>query len=386
MGLRAILLLSGVLFGRVILAQTPVDIQIAKQLTRGKTLGTCSYSPTEKEKPFLDKLPADEQLTGSAFGKPYRIQGKKGKYVSWFGVVRGISPVEPDEHHYTLLLEQKYFDGLTDCHIMLVAATGSGDFRASLEGSAESIPALSLVRIYGKVVAEENKLPQISAEYMRVWPWLSFTFSDLGAEDHSNTQWAQYCTLCKSGGRIYNPYPTEAYYLAVLGDPKNFRGKMLTSRAPTLVELAEADCHEDESQPKIVAGEGWGPVRIGALPTTVDAILGEGQLGRKYSDVYFKDYAPKGVQVSFENTNNTVHAIYFYDRQRGDENFAVFCGQTDKKVDWQSSVEEVKRAYGQPIAEFSGTDTGGTWNRLAFAGIDFRFENGRMVRIGIPGK
>lgn len=223
MRLRAILLLSSVLFAGVTFAQTPVDIQEAKQLQRTNTLGSCSYIPTNNEKPFLDRVPRDEQVTGSAFDKkPFRIQGKKGKYVSWFGVVRGISPAVPDAKQYSLLLEQKYFDGLTDCHIMLVAETGSGDFQATLEGSADSIPALSLVRVYGKVVSEENGLPQVKVEFMRVWPWLTFTFSDLGAEDHSNPRWAKYCTVCNGAGRIYNPFPTEAYYPAVLGDPKDF--------------------------------------------------------------------------------------------------------------------------------------------------------------------
>jgi hypothetical protein len=45
----------------------------------------------------------------------------------------------------------------------------------------------------------------------------------------------------------------------------------------------------------------------------------------------------------------------------------------------------VKKAYGQPTAKFSGTDSGGTWKRLVFDGIDFRFENEKMVRIGVPG-
>jgi len=222
MNSRALLLPLILLFASVALAQTPVDIQPAKQIARGNTLGSCSYTPTEKEKPFFERLAADEKVTGSAFSGPYSIQGKKDKYVSWFGVVRGISPADPSEKKYSLLLEQRYFDGLTDCHIMLVAETGSGDFQAALEGSSESIPALSLVRVYGKVIADENNLSQIAVEYMRVWPWLSFTFSDLGPEDHSNPRWAKYCTLCKRGGKIYNPYPTEAYYLAVLGDPKDF--------------------------------------------------------------------------------------------------------------------------------------------------------------------
>ncbi len=219
---RFIVLLSGLLFAGVSLAQTPVEIQVVKQLTRGNTLGTCTYSPTGKEKPFLERLASDEKVTGSAFTKPYSIQGRKGKYVSWFGIVRGISIGVPETGGYSLLLEQKYFDGLTDCHIMLVSATGSGDFRATLEGSPELIPALSLVRVYGKVISEENRVPQIAVEYMRVWPWLTFTFTDLGAEDHSNPRWAKFCSACKSGGRIYNPYPTEAYYPSILGDPKDF--------------------------------------------------------------------------------------------------------------------------------------------------------------------
>ena len=100
---------------------------------------------------------------------------------------------------------------------------------------------------------------------------------------------------------------------------------------------------------------------------------------------YFKDYAPKGVQVSFENASNEVHAIYFYNGQRGSEEVGKFCGRTDKGISWQSSVDEVRKAYGQPTADYSGSDKGGTWERLVFAGIDFRFENGKLVRISIPG-
>jgi hypothetical protein len=208
-------------FSMVCSAQTPMDIQPAKQLTRGNSIGSCGYTPIQKEKPFFERLASDERETGSAFSKPYRIQGKKERFVSWFGIVRGISHPQQDASNLTLLLEQKYFDGLTDCHIMLVSSTGSGDFQATLEGNAESIPALALVRVYGKVAEEKNNVPELVVEYVRVWPWLAFTLSDLGAEDHSNPRWAKYCKACK-GGRIYNPYPTPDYYLAVLGDPKEF--------------------------------------------------------------------------------------------------------------------------------------------------------------------
>ena len=129
-----------------------------------------------------------------------------------------------------------------------------------------------------------------------------------------------------------------------------------------------------------------GLVRIGAAAKTVDAFLGEGRSERKYSHVSYKDYPLKGIQVAFENDSGTVHNIYFYNGQVDKPEFGVFCGQVDRGINWQSSVDDVKRAYGQPTAEFSGTDSAVTWKRLVFDGIDFRFENGKMVRIGIPGK
>jgi hypothetical protein len=151
------------------------------------------------------------------------------------------------------------------------------------------------------------------------------------------------------------------------------------------VEAVRANCQEDKTQPNIVAGEGGGPVRIGAASKTVDAFLGEGNSEKKYSQVFYKDYALKGMQVAFENKSGTVHNIYFYNEQRDMPEFGAFCGQVGGGINWQSSVDDVKRAFGQPTAEFSGTDLGGTWKRLVFAGIDFRFENEKMVRIGIPG-
>ena len=197
--------------------ETPMDVQPVKQLVRGNSLSTCGYTPAQQEEPYLKKLPPQEQETGS-FLKPYSIHGRKGKYVSWFGVVRRISS---SGSSLTLLVEQKHFDGLTDCHIMLVSHSGGGDFQATLEADPQRVPTLALVRIYGTVREETDKIPQVTVDYVRVWPWFTFTFTDLGAKDESNPQWAEYCKLCKSG-RLYMPYPTESYYLQMLGDPKEF--------------------------------------------------------------------------------------------------------------------------------------------------------------------
>jgi hypothetical protein len=219
---RSLFLPMGFFISLATFAQTPVDIQRAKQLERSNSLGSCDYTPVDREKPFLHRIPEKERVTGSAFGPPFTILGKKGTYVSWFGIVRGISSAAPDGKTIDLLVEQKYFDGLTDCHIMLVAFTGSGDFRASIEADPQSIPALSLVKVYGRVVDEADGVPHIAVEYMRVWPWLSFTFSDLGAEDHSNPRWAQYCQTCKRKGKIHDPWPLEPYYRQILGNPDDF--------------------------------------------------------------------------------------------------------------------------------------------------------------------
>ena len=147
---------------------------------------------------------------------------------------------------------------------------------------------------------------------------------------------------------------------------------------------ARADC-KLAGQAEIIAGEGWGPVRIGAAYKTVEGFLGEGKSAKRYSHVHFEDYEANGLQVSFDNDSDTVHAIYFYNGQRDVPQFAAFCGQIEKHINWESSIDEVKKAFGKPDKELSGTDFAGSWTRLVFDGIDFRFENGKMVRIGVPG-
>ncbi|HEY2461640.1 MAG TPA: hypothetical protein VGI16_12570 [Candidatus Acidoferrum sp.] len=219
-----ILLLSGIKS----FAQTSIETQPVKELKPTGSLSSCGYTPTVKEKLVYEKLDATEQATGS-FMAAYSIHKKEGKFVSWFGIVRGISQTRLGENKLALLLEQKYFDGITDCHIMMVSQSGDGDFLANLDGDAQSIPALSLVRVYGKVVEEKNNTPLIAVDYIRVWPWLTFTLTDLGAGDHSNPRWTKICKPCK-GGRIYNPYPNQDYYLKILGNPKDFGLNLVNTR------------------------------------------------------------------------------------------------------------------------------------------------------------
>jgi hypothetical protein len=200
-------------------AQTPIEVQPVKELKPTGSLGTCGYAPSPDEKAYFEKLGPRERVTGS-FMESYDIHKKNAEFVSWYGVVRGITRA-PNSDSWELLLEHKYFDGMTDCHIMLVSMSGGGDFAARIQDADVPVPALALVRIYGKVTRRENASPLIEAQFVRVWPWLTFTFTDLGPEDKSNPRWKKDCHLC-GGGRVYKPYPDRQYYRETLGDPEHY--------------------------------------------------------------------------------------------------------------------------------------------------------------------
>ncbi len=144
--------------------------------------------------------------------------------------------------------------------------------------------------------------------------------------------------------------------------------------------------NEENPEPSIIAGRGWGKIVIGASKNKVSAALGKGKIFAKYDDVYFVDYPEKGIQISFESDKNTVYAIFFYNKQRGSKRFASFKGKTSTGIDWNSSVKDVIKAYGKPLREYEGNKDNIKWRRLVFKGIDFRFENEKMVRISVPAR
>ncbi|HEX3967975.1 MAG TPA: hypothetical protein VHW70_08425 [Edaphobacter sp.] len=197
-------------------AQTPIDIQ---PLNLSDASGTCQYVPNGREKVFFKNLSAGESVNGSA-ADAYSIHGKNNKYIGWFGIVRGIVAA-PNGGDAQLLVEHKFFDGSTDCRIMVVTQSGGGDFVADVRMDPAMFPPLALARIYGVVIGEKNGVPQVLAQYVRVWPWHTFTFTEFGPADVSNPRWSRYAHT-GAGWKIYNPSPTEDYYRAMLGDPLEF--------------------------------------------------------------------------------------------------------------------------------------------------------------------
>ena len=224
-GKRGVMRLSGLAISFCVVsalravAQTPMEVQPVKELTPTGTLATCSYKATETEAPYFARLSNAEKTNGDMLHS-YSIHGKTGSYVAWFGIVRGIAPPTESGGDVTLLVEHKYFDGETDCHIMLVQWTGSGDFTAKLKVDPAAIPALSLVRIYGTVTGEKLGVPEVRVDYIRVWPWRTFTFMDLSGNDHTNPRWKKISQV--SGMNVYKPYPKDDYYFTLLGDPADF--------------------------------------------------------------------------------------------------------------------------------------------------------------------
>jgi len=197
--------------------QTRVDIE---PIRSSDAAGTCEYTPNGPEKAYFNNVSRGETVNGPA-GDPYSIHGKAGKYIAWFGIVRGITPPAQTGGDVQLLVEHRFFDGSSDCRIMVVSQTGGGDFSAGLRIDPAMIPPLALVRIYGVVVGEKNHVPQVLAQYMRVWPWHTFTFTQYGPADQTNPRWAKLSSAA-SGGLMYNSSPTEDYYRRVLGDPLAF--------------------------------------------------------------------------------------------------------------------------------------------------------------------
>lgn len=142
---------------------------------------------------------------------------------------------------------------------------------------------------------------------------------------------------------------------------------------------------DEKSELVTITENGWGKVVVGADRKAVESVLGQGEHdGRKYDDVYFVEYLKKCIQISYTNKTDEAYAIFFYYKHStyyGDcENAPV---KTDKGITWNSSPEDVIKAYGKPPRDFSDDSGGKYWRRLEYDKIDFLFQGERMSRISI---
>lgn len=194
------------------------------------------------EQPFFDRLAPDEVTTGSREAD-YDLTKKADKYVGWFGIVREISEDEAAQRTM-LTVEHKYFDGLTDLHLLAVSFNGAGDFRARLAGTGHRIPPLSLVKVYGKVVrGKPGDKPQVDAELVRDWHWGTFTFVAAYGTQRGNQKWREANTVPLED--IYEswPHPSHRYYEERLGkrpDAPQIRRRLIEAAGPVAPEARRA--------------------------------------------------------------------------------------------------------------------------------------------------
>ncbi len=134
--------------------------------------------------------------------------------------------------------------------------------------------------------------------------------------------------------------------------------------------------------PLIVAGVGHGRIKIGEAKEIVELGLMVGGPKKSYGDVYFVSYPYDGVEISYDTAASRVVAIFFYNKMRGYGSYETYHGVTQKGIDWGATVEMVESVYGKPKVDFSKRG----FRRLAFDGIDFIWERGRLVRMGISGR
>ena len=144
---------------------------------------------------------------------------------------------------------------------------------------------------------------------------------------------------------------------------------------------------ETKLEPKsgIVIVPGQGVFSVGTKRVDLEAVLGDGKADSNFDDVYFVEYPKAGVQVSYENSKNTVHVFFLYNQQARYEGFAIPVVKTDKGIDWNATPDDILKAYGKPKKDFSDEGPAKSWRRLEYPGIDFLFQGGRLGRIGILG-
>ena len=214
---------------------TVIEVEKAPQRVEVRRLGTRGYAPTAAEKRHLEQTAQYERTQGPIPDDRtgYDLHARRGTRVAWFGIVREIGKVERGEDGrpdaYELLLEHKYFDGLTDLDILALSFNGAGDFKAKVWTREKELPIkpLMLVRVYGNVtpgdvlpggraLTQPAAPPIVEVEYARAFPWKTFTFLDAYGKDSTNPRWRRLCQVPLD--RIYSSTPTDEYYRQRLGD------------------------------------------------------------------------------------------------------------------------------------------------------------------------
>jgi hypothetical protein len=178
------------------------------------------YKPTESEADYVDLIPEKDRITVKSrpdepVQSSFQLKGDLDRRVSWFGIVREVTPDGLGKRGGRLLIENKYFNGNKDEKLQTVSIHGGGDFLADVTNLSEELAPMLLVRVYGRVVREENGVPVVKVRFLRGWHIGQYNFDDYG-EDHSNPRWTKNRQL-RPGEVVHQTKMSADYYNRYLG-------------------------------------------------------------------------------------------------------------------------------------------------------------------------
>lgn len=181
---------------------------------------SATYQPTESEKDWMQPIPEKEWITvQSRPDEPnrsnFQLNGELQRIVSWFGIVREVTPDGIGKRGGRLLIENKYFNGTKSEKLQTVSIYGAGTFLAEVTNLSEELEPLLLVRVYGRVVRGENGLPVVKVRYLRGWHIAQYNFDDYG-EDHTEPRWTKNRHL-PAGEPLRQDKVSADYYVNSLG-------------------------------------------------------------------------------------------------------------------------------------------------------------------------
>jgi hypothetical protein len=179
-----------------------------------------NYQPSEWEKDYFDDFPENERVTvqtkpGELPASTFELMGHLDRRVSWFGIVREVTPDGIGKRSGKLLIENKYFKGVGDAKLQTVSIQGRGNFVGEVSNLSEELAPMLLVRIYGRVLREENGVPVVKIIFLRGWHIGQYNFDDYG-EDHGDPRWTKRLHL-KSGEPVHQIKVSPEYYIDRLG-------------------------------------------------------------------------------------------------------------------------------------------------------------------------
>jgi hypothetical protein len=139
-----------------------------------------------------------------------------------------------------------------------------------------------------------------------------------------------------------------------------------------------------ETRGLITAGVGLGKIILGAPEEQLKELLGPSErlyLGYQAVDEFHVDYVESVVQIRYDLPNKTAAAIYF--NNMGARSRHV---KTDRGIGFSATADDIRKAYGEPseirkilVSEISPA----TATDYRYPGIEFRFENEKLIRITI---